>query len=352
MFLHQKKTIFFLTLLSTCYAPCIFAEEEPPQEVEIEQAKVVEKENAPLYALPPAKQQQGDCAYPFFLGMSYTFWSPYETGINIAYPIGNTEKAGNYIQPNTYGVSGFKVTGGTQTHHDEFNTRFCYTWFNHHPGYSTKQLDPELLYEYPFFELSASSYYQIKSQYRIQFNRMDGILDKEIFTGHYITYRPWLGLLGAWDTEHLNAYGKEADLPDESSSQQMRQYWWGVGPYAGIETRCFFTENFGINIQAGTALLYAQHRLKSNNVKRVSGASIQEVVNIQNFDFYNTEPMMEGLLGVFWEENWKNFGVKINIAWELQTYFKHNGFSKYYSPAGILGNYSMQGLTTTLAFGF
>ena len=352
MFLYQSKATLFITLLFTCFTPCIFAEEEHTQEPEVEQAKVEEKKDTPIYAIPPAKQQSGDEVYPFFLGISYTFWSPYVTGINIAYPVGNTTKAGNYVRPNTYGVSGFKVSTGTQTHHDYCNARFCYTWYNHHPAYSTKQLAPDLIYEDPFFELSVSSYYQIKSQYRIQFNRIDGMLDKEIFTGHYITYRPWLGLLGAWDTEHLNTDAKEADLPDVTSSARMRQYWWGVGPYAGIESRYFFTGNFGINIQAGTALLYAQHRLKSTNTTKLFGTSSQQVVNIQNFDFYNSEPMIETLLGVFWEESWKSCGLKINIAWELQTYFKHNGLARYYSPTGILGNYSMQGLTATLAFGF
>jgi hypothetical protein len=299
------------------------------------------------YSVAPAKNPGGDDALAFFIQAAYTYWVPYQEGNNIAFS-GNAANAepGNVIRPNVTGVSGFKVGIGANTMHDGWMVALNYAWF-YNPAtlqYNSLQTEGGYLPTYDSTEVDTLS--PIQSQWKTQFNRIDGQLDRTFYAGHYLTFRPWLGLLGAWETQNLNLVQNANGSTVQTDTVNWEQSWWGIGPYAGTEGAFYFTNEWALYITSGASLLLSNHSLTQYELQ---GGGLS--YNLKD-NFYNVEPMIESMLGLRWDSFWTDWALCIDLAWDMQTYFSHNGFQNYNNPMGVMGNYSMQGLTASVKVSF
>lgn len=300
------------------------------------------------HAVPPGQYPSSQDALPFFIGAYYTYWVPYQTGMNLGLGGNNLAQPGNVARPALNGASGFKVSLGSNTGHDAWNVQLNYTWFWYSPGYRANNPKNEVLY-IPTFNANNVVYQTLESRFQTQFNRIDGIVDRSFYAGHYLAFRPWLGLLGVWDYQNLdyNATTEQEQIEKARDTQN----WWGIGPYAGVEATFYFTNDWGLFISSGGSLLLANHDVNIGDFYYTDDTPSSTVRNNKT-NFNNVEPMIETSLGLRWDSNWTDWALRIDVAWELQTYFNHNGFLPYYSPVGVLGDYSMQGLTVGLRFNF
>jgi hypothetical protein len=291
------------------------------------------------YSVAPAKNPGGDDALAFYIQAAYTFWVPYQEGMNFA-SSGNTGTAtiaGNYLTPSINGCSGFKVGIGANTMHDGWMVGLNYAWFYNNPTILANSLIDGTTYTATFND-SGVTYRKPSSQWTGQFNRIDGQLDRSFYAGHYLTFRPWLGLLGAWETQNVNLFETvSAPLP----MNNWKQNWWAIGPYAGCEASFFFTNEWAMYISSGASMLLATHTLTQLEKSNSNGVFSYNLADT----FYNVEPMMETSLGLRWDSYWTDWALCIDLSWELQTYFSHNGFQSFDNPMGLMGNYSMQGVT-------
>ncbi len=341
MSIKQRKLITLFALTHCYFSSGLFATEANTQKVP--------------YAVAPAKNPVGDDTLPFYIQGAYTFWVPYQEGLNIAYS-GNNAPAnnpGNIIRPIIEGANGFKVGLGANTMHDGWMIRLNYAWFNNSPQQTANTLDPADIYA-ATFETSSNSYSAISSKWTGQFNRVDAKLDRSFFAGHYLTLCPWLGLLGTWETQNLSMteIGDDGNSVAVSEEVRWQQNWWGIGPYAGCEASYFFTDAWALYISSGASLLVVNHELyqKEYDTLPIDPALAYSFNQVDNF--YNVEPMIETSLGLRWESAWTNCSLCIDLSWELQTYFSHNGFQAFFGPMGVMGNYSMQGATASAKISF
>ncbi len=306
------------------------------------------------YSVAPAKNPGGEDALAFYIQAAYTFWVPYQEGMNLAYSGTNAtaDLPGNIISPSINGCSGFKVAIGANTMHDGWMVGLNYAWFNISPAMATNKFLDGRTY-ISTFDDSGDTINSISSKWSNQFNRLDGQLDRTFYAGHYLTFRPWLGLLGAWDNQHLDANENENESQSIVVDEQVRwqQSWWGVGPYAGVEASYFFTSEWALYISSGGSMLLANHCLTQAEYEMEGNAVGTYEFNQKN-NLYNVEPMIETSLGLRWESFWTEWALCIDLSWELQTYFSHNGFQSFDSPMGLMGNYSMQGLTAAVKVSF
>lgn len=300
------------------------------------------KKGKTQHAVPPAQYPNQEGQKNFFIGAAYTYWAPYQEGMNLAVGGDSTSVQGNIISARMNAQSGFKVFASSNCFHDGWVASACYTWF-----YNPASLRPNTLIDgptyVPTFNADTISYSAMESDFTNQFNRIDVQVDRSFFAGHYLAFRPRLGLLAAWEKQHLNYNGDISGGENNAQDRfSMVQSWWGIGPYSGGEATYYFSSDWGLYISSGIAMLLSYHDVDNNNFRLETSFT---AVNNSVDHFPNVEPMMEVGLGVRWEGNWTNWGLKIDLGWELQTYFNHNGFLGYYSPVGVYGNYSMQGLT-------
>ncbi|MCH9811563.1 hypothetical protein K0U07_02225 [bacterium] len=300
------------------------------------------------HAVPPGQYPGGDESLDFFVGASYTYWVPYQTGMVIGQGRTSSASQGNTAAPSTDGASGFKVMLGANTQHDAWNVQLEYTWFYRSPGFSTNKLKNTVHFTPTFDELTPR-YSSLESRFQNQFNRIDGMVDRSFYAGHYLAFRPWLGLLGAFDYQDLDYNATTTEGTDLRA--RFHQDWWGIGPYAGAEATFYFTNDWGLFISTGASLLLSNHDVRQR-LGTWDGTTLSPTIINNSDNFNNVEPMVEAKLGLRWDSNWTDWALRIDVAWELQTYFNHNGFLPYYSPVGVNGDYSMQGLTVGVRVNF
>jgi hypothetical protein len=341
---RNLKIISPLLLLITCVQA--FADEK-------KSIVGAENINSQTHLSKPENTIKKESHLPFFIGASYTYWKPYQTAINIAYSPGSLNTVGTIIRPKISAVSGFKVAAGTHTYHDAWNVNVNYTWFTHTPGTSSNNLENNnnINYGSPYFGLPILTYADLISKFSVQFNRIDGLVEKNIHLTKRIIFSPWIGLLGAWDNENLN-FDANILIIDDKETSKMNQFWWGIGPYTGTKISFFCTKSLALYLSYGTSLLFTEHRLKAKNLLIFSDDNSTESIANYYTDFHNVEPMLESSIGLAWGTKWEKCGLCLHLSWDLQTYFNHSGFLPFFSAVGILGDYSMQGLTAGVQVDF
>ncbi|MCH9621893.1 MAG: hypothetical protein S4CHLAM20_13240 [Chlamydiia bacterium] len=307
-------------------------------------------------AVPPAQYPGGEDALAFFVGASYTYWVPYQEGMNVAYADGNAAGTiiGNVIRPVMDGVSGFKVELGANTQHDGWCALVSYTWFDHQQSLKARSLVGGTNYHTPFSNESdnaaRTNYDSVSTEFDMQFNRIHGSVDRAFYAGHYLAFRPWIGLLGAWENQALK-FNMDVVNSNDVHQFRLRQDWWGIGPYAGVDCTYYLTNEWGIFLSTGGSMLLSNHDVRDTETTFANG-SVSTTDHDIKTSFDNVEPMLEAMLGIRWDSFWTDWALRLEAAWELQTYFSHNGMLGVDEITGQMGNYSMQGLTVGLRIYF
>jgi hypothetical protein len=204
-------------------------------------------------------------------------------------------------------------------------------------------------------ETLVASILGLETKFKNQFNRIDATLDRAFHAGHYLTFRPFMGLLGAWDSQNLytNAQTDAVAIAfdDDTQSYRSSQNWWGIGPYGGLESSYYFTNDWALFLSSGVSMLLSNHNVSAKSYTWTNSTTVgaYEFNNKQNVN--SVEPMLETSLGLRWDMNWPNeCALRLELAWEIQTYFAHSGLQVF--PSDELTNYSMQGLTLGLRVNF
>jgi hypothetical protein len=322
------------------------------------------------HAVPPPVNAHGEDALSFFVGAAYTYWAPYEGRTNVAIAEGVTAaevlstQTGTIVSPEMNAVSGFKVGLGANTHHDNWVVGLNYTWFYHAPGMKDSGLSSALTGPtnqlYSVWSNDAVIWNTVASQFHMQFNRIDACLDRAFYAGHYLAFRPWIGLLGAWDSQALNTNAtfasSQSTIPSSATATQIRmnQKWWGIGPYAGVDCTYYFANEFGLFLSSGAAMMLNNYDVNEGQNYFLTSTSTTSLGSQYNFakTFNNVAPMMEAVMGLRWDSFWTEWALRLELGWELQTYFAHNGYNGVVDASGVRGQYSMQGLTAVARVNF
>ena len=82
------------------------------------------------YAVPPPQYPSHDEAMIFFINGAYTFWVPYQQGMELLYTYSSAGNPTNWVPIRTVGRSGFKAGLGVNTFHDGWGYYFYYFWFS------------------------------------------------------------------------------------------------------------------------------------------------------------------------------------------------------------------------------
>jgi len=301
--------------------------------------------------VPPAQYPGGEDALCFFVGASYTYWVPYQEGMNVAYAEGTATTAGNIIRPNMEGQSGFKVELGANTQHDGWSAIVQYAWFDQTQSLKNRTLVSGAgSYHTPFESesdtASRNAYNAVATQYLQQFNRIHGAVDRAFYAGHYLAFRPFCGLLGAWENQKLN-FNLTRTTGGNIDQFRLRQDWWGIGPYMGVDCTYYLTNEWGFFLATGGSLLLSYHDVRS----QASTFNGDTDYNMRT-TYSDVEPMVDGMIGLRWDSFWTDWALRLEAAWELQTYFQHNGMLGVDEITGQEGNFSLQGLTVGLRIYF
>jgi hypothetical protein len=294
------------------------------------------------FAVPPPKLMCHEDAIMFFVSGSYTLWRPYQGGMGLLYTYTEEGLApANWVYPNTNYKSGFKVALGVNTFHDGWKVEAEYCWFYNHPHTTNVGLNSQVDY-LAIWAIDLGAVNEFAYNFSNTFNQINLTLDRTFYAGNYFTFAPWIGLIGAWEKQIFN---QQIDATDFSIYNQT-QNWWGLGPYLGIDSTYYFVDYFGIFLKGGGALNICKH--KTSQYKTNDG-----ILDLNtSIKIWDVEPMAEALIGIRLNSFGVDWGLELEVGWDLQLWFNHNGFIILPVTQAAFGNYSMQGLTATLRLEF
>ena len=296
----------------------------------------------------------------FIIGADYTYWVPYQEGLQIAASGGHISglkipSKGNIIYPKMKGRSGFKIKMAANTLFNNWTASLNYTWFYNAPSMRSSRVtkDPVGSYFttwdiYPAARINKNNAYVdgAESEFQNQFNRVDATIHKKYITTNLI-FRPRIGFLSSWDSQYFNFNFITGNKINIDGIFKNKQNWLGIGPYGRVDSTYYITNKWGLFLNAGTAILLAKHNVDQIQYKTYTNASTYEIKSEINTVFYNVESMQEIALGFSWGSIYKKCALKLQLGWELQTYFSHGMMCPSFI-FGRMNNYSMQGLTIGL----
>jgi len=284
----------------------------------------------------------------FIFSLSYTYWVPYIEGLILAnspFPQGsNTLSFINTVTPSFSGKSGFQVEVAKYLHFDDWKCSAGYTWFYNAPPYSFAPLNPSNSYVSPWIEGSYTTIATLNSRYTNQFNCLRGTLDRSLAISPNFIFTPFGGVIGAWETSHLQIDAHIQLSPSELLPYTVdnTMYWWCIGPYGGVELGYTWIKNTFLFLKVASSINLAKKDFWQYQ-DTPTGSSLSSF-NIQDH-LWSVEPMFSQQLGIKLNCPLKDLSVFFDLSWEMQTWFSHMGFYTPGNQMGLSGNYSMQGLT-------
>ena len=145
-----------------------------------------------------------------------------------------------------------------------------------------------------------------------------------------MTFRPFLGVKGAWEHARLEVSGK---VPNSTTAPfaegnfdetTIRNRGWGVGIIGGLEPNWHFGCGFSLYGKVGAALLWGDAEIKRNEVVTTSNGSIIQVPNYKD-DFSTMLPIIDLSLGLKWERAFnQRFMTTLSAGWEHHIWFDRN----------------------------
>ena len=307
-------------------------------------------------AVPPSAIT---CQTEDMLGLSlsadFTLWTARQSGMDVA--ITNINAAGTNVSTSEHGHviypkfklrPGFKVDLGYNFDHDGWEAVVEYTWFYN----KTNHLHPTIItnggmttWSVPRgVSFSTTTIYSVHTKWDNWFNKVTAEIARSFFAGHYFSYRPFMGVLGAWEDQRFDI--KYYQLASSSTPYQVlnKQEWWCVGPYGGVDSSFYFPGGeWAIFMDCGSALGWARCDAHQRNIN-----TTPITCSFYKDPEWNLSPMIELAIGLKWDYccSDNTWFVRMQAGWETQAWFNHN-FMRSLGPRTSTGNglYSMQGLT-------
>lgn len=313
----------------------------------------------------------------WFITGDYIYWTAREENLEFAdLQLSQTSNAtssggGNktFHVGNKY-ESGFKAGLGTDFCHDGWDLYAEYTWFEtnnkKHTGTgffssTTGVTTPFLNDDYWFVEDGAinsnnpplvGSADSASAKWRLNFNVVDLELGRNFYVSPRLILRPFYGLKGAWNKQHMNlVFAGVANVPVLTMHNRLKN--WGIGIRGGMDTSWHFTRDFSIVGNMAFTGLWQEIKAKRFDTT-LTGTVLSSTVDMKETQ-YNVKPVIEWMLGLKWETGLScdEYHLAITAAWEEQVWFGQNKFLRLPgTSSGSGGDLSLQGLTVDVRFDF
>ena len=281
---------------------------------------------------------------------AYTYWAPYQEGLNIAYYKGSKTVVGDTIQPDFPCRSGFKVLIGGTIEHRNLDVLLGYTWFSTAPKSTSAILIQDASYQTPFD--ASFTLKEITSAFLDQFNRVNGLMEVNLYHTSRTILQANYGCIVTWDFQRLTMSSQSAVSDDQTLKSNFSQNWYAVGPYFSLCPTFSIVNHLELFFNGGTSILLSKR--KTTQTQWVSDTSTD--TNTPSMDYtsilFGVEPMVDANLGIRSDWILNDWSIAFEISWEIQTYFSHNSFQGAYPSTGPMGCYTMQGLTANFIMDF
>ncbi len=336
--------------------------------------------------VPASPQNSGEV--DFFFDVSLTVWRASQDGMSFAWANstpsnsatvnGQSMSSGENVFVKSKYSPGFKIGTGLDLSSDGWDVYLQYTWFNTSQSSSayTGNYDvfPRLNNILGFnafapFIGETTTTRTAKAKWRLNYNEFDLLLGRDFYISPKLQLRPFIGLKGGWQIQHLNTQWNLNDDAGVLGTWELAEYksrnktfFWNLGPQLGLDTAWLFNKNFSVFGNVSTGALYSEFTYQRQDFATTQG-SADEAENVANFQTINNRektkpitPVIELCLGVRYEVLFKDdhYRFRVQAGWENQIWFSTNKLQEISNRELNFrnGNLNLQGLTLDIRFDF
>lgn len=252
---------------------------------------------------------------------------------------------------------GTRVTLAFFPCHENFDLKFCWTYYENHPRFKISGGNNIL------FGASSST----RAALQLVYNTADIELGKSYTTGAQILLRPFCGVRAGflYQNHRVHFSGVTSvtlnglpDSPVVNTETPLKiyldQHVWSVGPRIGLDSKWFRWGGFSVLAKVSTALLYGKAMQKAflDSVSSNPDSNNQTVENSESKisvqdDYFQLYPNLDLFLGLSWEHCFnKKKSVEISAGWETNYWWSTSNLL-FFDRA-----ISMQGLTVAGSINF
>jgi hypothetical protein len=253
--------------------------------------------------------------------------------------------------------SGFRVGLGVHLPHDFWDIYINYT--NFHPEHSHSvqgSFYPLFLFEGAIApDLQGPFVTEARAHWEIDFQNIDVEIGRAYYIAKTLTFRPFIGLKGAWIDQHAKIHYEGGFIPSEQTFRtHFKNDFKGAGPLIGIESNWQLGAGFSLFGDLAAALIVGQFE----NRQEQHQINDSEVVNFKS-TFNLVSPFLQMVAGVAWDRNFNrdrcHFGL--SAGFETQYWWSQNQIEQFTDQNAPIyvrekGDLAFYGLTLRGRFDF
>jgi hypothetical protein len=323
------------------------------------------------------------CPWDVYFDVSFTYWQPLQDNMEIGFvnttvPVGSSNQYtatganglnGNFVNMDFEWEPGFKIGGGINFDHDNWDMHSEYTWFRSESSRSTSTSGATdaifPTFGIPGFLGTNTVFTSANVEWKCNMDILDVDLGRWYYVGTKLMFRPDFGARAAWIRQNLDAdYVSTGATTGFTSADVLdftqKSHSWGVGPKAGLCTTWMIGDGFRIFGNGEADILFTRYTKASTNMKHTLYPD--SVLHQSGINTVRTHLDLE--LGFGWGTylDCNNWYMDFAAGYEFQVFFDQNMFRHFTngsSNQGAIttstlpnGNLYMQGLTATFRLDF
>ncbi len=278
--------------------------------------------------------QNPNCVYPllgtdaprghiFFTG-DFLYWKSRQGGMEYAT---QTPLPGVFVGAVTRTLkcdfrSGFRAGLGVHLPHDGWDIYVNYTDFRPRTSDEVEGfIFPLLFQKQPSGTFASSAH----GSWDIDFLTLDIEIGRAYYIGKTLSYRPFIGMTGAWINQHARIFYEGGNIPGQKWRIHTHNDFKGAGARVGIDSNWHLGAGFSFFGNLATALLLGHFDLDQTQ-------SQQEIAFLKlNSDLNLLSPMVQLVSGLAWDINFHrdrcHFGL--SAGFETQYWWRQNQLERF-----------------------
>ncbi|MBI5274151.1 MAG: hypothetical protein HY860_03745 [Chlamydiales bacterium] len=300
----------------------------------------------------PAKELPLEDAYGIGVDTAFIYWIAKEEGLSYATSGFALPPGTSSIPPGTTNTPSFKFGTGFKAGldfffaHDNWIVSTTYTWLKNGYNQKTNHVTDSLYYANFVFDLNDIPHIVdvASAKWKIQHNNLTLDLGRETMLSRYFSNYSFIGLNGAWNTQHYIV--KYIDFLGNFTSEtliSMAQHFSGIGLRAGSNLNFFMSPHWILFASFSFSELWSDFDV-TQKYRTPTQPNDPWIASLKNA-ISALKPVFTWDMGLKWEAPAKDdlYAFLMQIGWEQQIWFSQNQFRNVWNS--VSGDLTFQGLT-------
>lgn len=289
----------------------------------------------------PANFELSPCPWNFWLDASFTYWTAYEEGLDLAhttatYASSATTQVVDFLFQHTKWEPGFKVGLGVDFGHDHWSGFAEYTWFRSRtstsvglPTAPTGATVPLWVVENWALDSGGTNVSAIASTWRLRMDLLDVGLTRPYYQGTHLIVAPFAGVRGTWIRQNLKIHptpfssdsvlNANAFLHNKSSA-------WAVGPRGGLQGKWHLGWGFRIEGDMAGSIAFTRYTKVAARADIMNYSTPQHPTTTKYTDYNTIRFNNDMSVGLGWGDYFdcRNYHFDLLATYDFQIFWNQN----------------------------